>query len=289
VANQIGSVCEEWDYSGSSCASRVPVFQRAGTSACYFTTKMAIDADGAPKGYYPGERRPSNNHECFDWINNLNASDQHGIQGQNGAVGPAAGFVISGTALTDQAYPANDTRRYVDASSVPYVVLTGGSLPVPAGSTLRKGCVVFVADTKTGIYSGAIYADVGRAVGEASLALALMLGINPFSRRFFPKVEGGTSERRIFYLVFPSIVIPPQWNVSEIQRQAKQSFDSWGGEAELRRLFPAMPAMSGPRPVVIKPPAHRSTEFEKSNEPQRQFKGDDVSKEDLEKILSEAR
>jgi hypothetical protein len=47
--------------------------------------------------------------------------------------------------------------------------------------------------------------------------------------------------------------------------------------------------MSGPRPVVIKPPDHRSTEFEVSNELRRQFKGDDVSKEDLEKILSEAR
>src|SRR5262249_2029934 len=153
---------------------------------------------------------------------------------QNGAVGPAPGFVISGTALTDEAhYPADNTRRYVDASSVPYVVLTGSSLPVPAGTTLRKGCLVFVADTKTGIYSGAIYADVGRAVGEASLALALMLGINPFSKKHFPKVGGGTSERRIFYLVFPTTGISPQWDVAEIQRQAKQSFESWGGEAAL--------------------------------------------------------
>ena len=31
------------------CVSQAAVFQKSGTSAVYFTTKMAIDADGAPK------------------------------------------------------------------------------------------------------------------------------------------------------------------------------------------------------------------------------------------------
>jgi hypothetical protein len=284
MTNQIGSVCDEWDYAAKRCVSQAAVFQKAGTSACYFTTKMAIDADGAPKGYFPGESYPANNHDCFDWLDNLNVEDRHGIQGQNGAVGPAAGFLISGTALRDEAhFPADDTRRYVDASSVPYVVLTGSSFPVPAGYPLSKGCLVFVTDTKTGIYSGAIYADAGRAVGEASLALALMLGVNPFSRKYFPKVGGGTSERRIFHLVFPTKVVPPQWNVGAIQLQAKRAFDGWGGEQALRQLFPAMPAMSDPRPVVIKPPDHRLTDCEEEDEPRRCFKGDDLSKEKLDR------
>jgi hypothetical protein len=203
VQSQIGSVCDEWDYTGRRCASQVPVFQKSGVLACYFTTKMAIDADGAPKAYYPDERYPANNHDCFDWLDNLNSADQHGVQGDGGAVGPAQAFIISGTALTDTDFPADDTRCYVDASAIPYVVLTGPSLPVPTGLVLKKGCIVFVVDTKTGIYSGAIYGDVGRAVGEASLALALMLNINPSSAKYFPKVVGGTSDRRIFHLVFP--------------------------------------------------------------------------------------
>jgi hypothetical protein len=185
--------------------------------------------------------------------------------------------------LCDAEFAADDTRRYVDASSIPYVVLTGNSLPVPAHLTLRKGCIVFVVDTKTGIYSGAIYGDVGRAVGEASLALALMLNINPFSRKYFPKVIGGTSDRRVFHLVFPEVVVPPPWNVDSIQDQAKRVFDSWGGETELRGLYPKMPAMTGPRPIVIKPPDHTIADIDIDDGLKPNFKGDDVPKADLER------
>jgi hypothetical protein len=282
LQNQIGSVCDEWDYSARRCVSQVAVFQTAGTLACYFTTKMSIDADGAPRAYYPGERYPANKHDCFDWLDNLNPADDHGIQGQDGAVGPASGFAISGTALTNTQFKFNDTRCYVDASSIPYVVLTGASLPVPNGLVLKKSCIVFVADTKTGIYSGAIYADVGRAVGEASLALALMLNINPFSKKYFPKVLGGTSDKRIFHLVFPETVVPAPWDVTSVQTQAKSCFDAWGGEQALRRLFPSMPTMSGPRPAVIKSPDQTMENFENKDEARPSFKGEDVSKKELE-------
>jgi hypothetical protein len=285
--DQLGVVCDEWDYEAKKCTSQVPVFQKLGTNSCYFTSKMAIDADGAPKAYYPGEYKPANDHPCFDWLNNLNVNDRHGVQGQNGAVGSAPGFLISGTALTDEHhFPENDTRRYVDASSIPYVVLNNGSLPVPAGQVLTKGCLVFVADTKTGNYSGAIYADVGRAVGEASLALALMLGINPFSKKQFPKVVGGVGQKRIFYLVFLNGIIPPPWDVPTIQQKAEQHFDAWGGETALRALYPGMPPMSGPRPVIIKPPDTLTADFEELDEAKGSFRGSDVSKAKLEELLS---
>lgn len=281
MATKIGTVCDEWDYAARRCASSIAVFQKQGTSACYFTTKLAIDADGAPKAYFPAEYYPSNKHDCFDWLDNLNPGDNHGIQGKDGAVGPAAGFVISGTALTDPHYHGNDTRCYVDASTVPYVVLTESSLPAPAGHALTKGCLVFVADTKTGIYSGAIYGDVGRAVGEASLALALMLDINPFSKKYFPKVGGGTSDKRIFHLVFPSDVVSAPWDVPTIQTRAQTAFNAWGGEQALRQLFPNMPPMSGPRPVVIKPPDHGLIGVEEDEGLPRRFKGSDVPKSEL--------
>ncbi|MGY3585727.1 hypothetical protein ACVIGB_005216 [Bradyrhizobium sp. USDA 4341] len=281
MIEQIGDVCDEWDYQAGRCASQVPVFHKQGTSSCHFTTKMAIDADGAPKGYFPGEYKPSNLHDCFDWMNNLNPADVHGTQGQGGAVGPAPGFVISGTALMDRRFPENDARRYVDASTIPYVVLTGSDFPVPAGLALSKGCLAFVADVRTGIYSGAIYADVGRAVGEASLALALMVGINPFSRRYFPKVGGGTAEKRIFHLVFPTDVVPPPWDVAAIQAKAAAAFAAWGGEPALRQLFPALPPMTGPRPVVIRPPDQRLALPPDEDEAPRGFKGGDVPKSAL--------
>jgi len=279
----IGSVCDEWDYGSRRCASQVDVFQMPGMSACHFTTKMSIDADGAPKAYCPGEYYPSNAHHSFDWLNNLNPADQHGVQGQD-AQGPAPGFLVSGTALTDtDHFDAKDTRKYVDASAIPYVVLTGrSSFPVPHGTQLNKGCIVFVTDTKTGIYSGAIYADAGRAVGEASLALALMLSINPFSRKLWPKVTGGTSERRIFHLVFPAEIVPAPWSVDIIQSRAADLFNEWGGEGTLRRLFPQMPAMSGPRSVVIEPPKALIVTSRDEDEAVPAFRGQDVPKSKLE-------
>jgi hypothetical protein len=161
------------------------------------------------------------------------------------------------------------------------VVLPGANFPVPGGGPPAKGALVFVADTKSGVWSGAIYADLGRAVGEASIALALMLGINPFSRRYFPKVGGGTSEKRIFHLVFPGVIIPPPWDVPTIQGRAAAEFAGWGGEQQLRQLFPALPPMTPPRPVVIKPLDHRLTEFDEDEEVPRQFKGGDLPKDEL--------
>jgi hypothetical protein len=279
--NVLGTVCDEWDYSARRCATTATVYQIPGKPGAHFLTKMAIDADGAPKGYHPGEYYPSNAYQSFDWLDNLNSADAHGVQGANA---PAPGFLVSGTALTDSThYPATDPRCYVDASSIPYIVLTGSRFPVPAGTVLTKGCVALVVDTQSGIYSGAIYADVGRAVGEASLALSLMLNIDPFSRRYWPKVTGGVSQRRIFYLVFPQVVIPPPWDVAQIQSQAWTQFQEWGGEPQLKFLFPAMPNMTGPRPVIIRPlPASVRDLDGEADQPNIRLKGSDVPKQFLE-------
>jgi hypothetical protein len=68
--------------------------------------------------------------------------------------------------------------------------------------------------------------------------------------------------------------------VSSIQARALAEFSAWGGEPALRQLFPALPAMMGPRPVVIKPPDHRLTDFDEEEVPRR-FKGGDLPKENL--------
>jgi hypothetical protein len=82
-----------------------------------------------------------------------------------------------------------------------------------------------------------------------------MLSIDPFDKRRWPKVTGGVSGKRIFHLVFPTEVVAAPWPVVEIQSRALSLFEKWGGESVLRRLFPNVPALSGPRPVVIEPPA----------------------------------
>jgi hypothetical protein len=173
---------------------------------------------------------------------NVSKSDLHGVQGQDG-VGPAPCFYVSGTTLENTAFNnRKDTRRYVDASAIPYIVLPKSTFPVPAGSALRDGCVAFVVDTKTGGSSGAIFADVGRAVGEESIILAWWLGLDPFYASMRPKVKG-FSGKRFLYLVFPDVVVAPPWPVGIIQQQAETLFKGWGGEAQLRALFSSLPAL----------------------------------------------
>src|SRR5262249_22867325 len=205
---KIGTVCDVWDYPARSCKHSTDVWQVRGQKSAYFLSKLEVDADGAPRAYHPLDRNPpANGGRAFDWLANLGSSDRHGIQGEDGAVGPAPGFVLSATSLTDYRYAVKATRRYVDASSIPYVVLPKGALPLPTGCTsLENGCVVCVVDTTTGGYSGAIFADVGRAVGEGSIRLAQRLGLIPFSSSRWPQVvgfSGGAHDRRVFSLVFP--------------------------------------------------------------------------------------
>lgn len=232
----LGTVCDEWDYDNHVCANRIPVSTITGRSVCLFETKLAIDADGAPRAYHPKDEG------SYDVLGNLSPSDNHGVQGKD-AVGPAPGFVVSGTTLQDSHFPSNDTRRYVDAATIPYVVLPT-STPMPSGIALHTGCVALVIDTASGISTGAIYADVGRAVGEGSIALALRLGLRPFKKRS-TRVTG-FDEKRFLYIVFPAVTVAAPWPVSEIQKKAMEAFEANIGEAELHRRYPDLPPLSGP-------------------------------------------
>jgi hypothetical protein len=73
-----------------------------------------------------------------------------------------------------------------------------GKIPLPKGTRLKNGCLAYVVDTQTGGTSGAIFGDVGHAVGEGSIALARRLGLNPFRKgRMFPKLSGSNARKGI--------------------------------------------------------------------------------------------
>lgn len=244
-ARPVGRICHEWDHNAHACKTTIDVQQVSGTRGLHYISKLAVDADGAPRAYHPLDiRKPDNSANAFDWLANISVADLHGIQGQDG-VGPAAGFYISATTVHDARYPGNDTRRYVDASLIPYIVLPRATFPTTAG-TVQDGCVAYVVDVRTGGTSGAIFADVGHAVGEASIALALCLGLQPFSRTYYPKVVGFDG-LRFFYLVFPTVTVPPPWDVTQIQQIANREFLRWGGEAQLRALVPDLPPLKPPK------------------------------------------
>ena len=285
---KIGTVCHVWDYPARRCKQTTDVWQVRGQKSAYFLSKLEIDADGAPRAYHPLDRNPpANAGRAFDWLANLGSSDRHGIQGEDGAVGPAPGFVISATSVMDGRYPVKDTRRYVDASSIPYVVLPKGAFPLPTGcTTLENGCVVCVVDTKTGGYSGAIFADVGRAVGEGSIRLAQRLGLNPFSPSRWPKVvgfSGDANDRRFFHLVFPDAKIAAPWPVEEIQAQADALFESWGGAARLKAIIPRLPDLKPPVTQFdqSEPSQPRALDPEEDAAAHRRLRSLDVAKDAL--------
>jgi hypothetical protein len=89
---------------------------------------------------------------------------------------------------------------YVDAASVPYIVLPSHWRKEAVGVVL--GCKAIVEDTKTGkILNAAGVLDFGprSKLGEASMACAKFFGVPPS-----PK-DGGTSEKRFIYTFFPGI------------------------------------------------------------------------------------
>lgn len=177
----LGSVPDEWDYKAGKASTYADVEAFSGTNGSFFLTKLAVDADGAPRAYHPDDIG------SFDYLANTSPADLGPLQGPDD---PAPGFYVSDTSLCRPGGDPDSPGTYVDASAIPYIVLTNGSYPSQDGKVPKPGCVAFVVDTKTGGSTGAIFADVGHAVGEGSIALACRLGLDPFSHKNPPKVVG---------------------------------------------------------------------------------------------------
>jgi hypothetical protein len=152
---------------------------------------MSIDADGAPRAYSPTSEEGldalehAGSPEHWDGI----ATTQDGEPILQGPGDPAPGYYVSTTALQDHSYPSDSQKRYVDASSVPYI-----ALPATEDGP-QLGDLAVVLNTRTGKISPAIFADISDIPGEGSIALAERLGINSDARL------GGT-DRGIVYVVF---------------------------------------------------------------------------------------
>jgi hypothetical protein len=233
---KISDVCKDFNHRRKRCAQTTPVWQLPGKSAYFFIAKMAIDVDGAPRAYHPLDKNLHDNHtKALDWLANLSPSDRHGIQGTTG-VGPEPGFVVSGTTLENPAFPLNDTRHWVDAETIPYIVLVGNFPRSSRLPRIQRGDSAMVIDLRSSASTSAIFADVGSAVGEASMKTALNLGLDPTASRFPPKVRG--FDQDFLYIVFPDSKINPPWNTGEIERVARERFESWGGMEQVKSCFP---------------------------------------------------
>ena len=174
---------------------------------------MAIDADGAngqtggvpvyaPRGFTPAPldflANAGGPGNWFGVVTDNNRPDGRPVKQKDGD--PAPGAFVSATSYRWPDRARTDPLAYVDAASVPYIVLPGPWRRLAVGVVL--GCKATVEDLNTGrILDAAGVLDFGpRAkLGEASMACAEFFGI-----RSSPK-NGGTSEKRFIYTFFPGV------------------------------------------------------------------------------------
>jgi len=174
---------------------------------------MTIDADGAngqtggvpvyaPAGFSPAPldflANAGGPGNWFGVVTDTGKKDGKPVK--QSETGPAPGAFVSATSYRWPTLARIDPLAYVDAASVPYIVLPSHWRQQAVGVVL--GCKATVKDLKTGkILEAAGVLDFGpkAKLGEASIACAEFFGI-PSS----PK-NGGTDEKRFVYTFFPGV------------------------------------------------------------------------------------
>jgi hypothetical protein len=195
----------------------------------FFTSGLAIDADGAFKAYHPLDRPGLDalHHAGHpgDWWALI--TDTHGRPVLQQKGDPAPGYYVSTTSLSD---PKNlnwrDPHKFVDSLKIPYIALVPKAL-----KHARLGDFATVVNLRNGKSSGAIVADVTDAslpLGEGSIALAKALGVDWNPR------TGGVERPGFFYVVYPGSGNGTPRTTEEILANSQRLFAAWGGFDRLR-------------------------------------------------------
>ncbi|MBR8279065.1 glycoside hydrolase family 75 protein [Burkholderia vietnamiensis] len=110
------------------------------------------------------------------------------------------GVIASTTWYRNRALPASDPASYVDAQTIPYVVVP--PLVVTSVIGVVRGCKARV--TWQGISVDCVVADLGptNRIGEISIAAADALGMNSSPR------NGGIDTPEVLYELWPGVAAP---------------------------------------------------------------------------------
>jgi hypothetical protein len=209
------------------------IYETTDVSAAVFRAKMAVDADGAPKAYN------RDNSIALDYLANAGrpgnwwalVTDAHGDPVVQTTSDPAPGYFVATTSLSNPGFPATRPAHYIDASTIPFIVLPGSRYKhFTSLKLLRLGDVGVAYNRLNGKTCFAQFCETGPAdkVGEASIALAAALGV-----RADPK-HGGLDTREIVYVVFAGSGIGRGMSIPEIDAAAQPIFENWGGLARLK-------------------------------------------------------
>ena len=202
----------------------------ADVNAFVFESGLAIDADGAFSAYHPNNRLGLDSIENAGrpgdwWALATDSGKPSGHPVLQGKDDPAPGYYVSMTSLFDANIPnEHDPRRFVDAASIPYVVL-----PPEGFKHAKLGDFAMVINLHNRKMSGAIVADESAPdlpMGESSIALARTLGIDSNPR------TGGASNS-VAYVVYPRSGNGKPRTLKEIASLSRSHFQMWGGLTKL--------------------------------------------------------
>lgn len=168
----------------------------------HWISDMDIDADGCPQAYHPIDKLGLDAHSSAGypnggWRSVLAAKTKISpayVQGRDEA---APGYFVSMTSYKHKGFKDTQTERYVNAYTVPYIVVPPQVRSKAKGIVL--GCLGEIEYNGTII--NAVVADIGpkNKTGEASIAAARMLGIKSSPR------DGGVDARVVKYRIYPNI------------------------------------------------------------------------------------
>ncbi len=203
--------------------------RKSGERAFFYAAGMTIDTAGSPRAYHPRGSPPGLDHlknagSPGNWWALVTDPNGEPVVQRRGD--PAPGFYISTTALEDASQPATSPRRYVNSSTIPFVVLPQRVLEATGA---RLGDFAAVWNRRTEKVAYAIVADIGPAgrIGEGSIALARALAIDP------SPTSGGQSAD-VVYVIFPGSGNRRPRTRPEIRTQGAALFEKWGGTARAR-------------------------------------------------------
>jgi hypothetical protein len=245
----IGFIVSQSAFSQVTCGASpwmsyqgVKIKKLPSSNAYFFVTShMAIDADGAPNAYHPRDTGidalANAGFPSGGWkgvlVEDPNFPGKPYVQ----TGGAFKGYFIAKTTLEDKKLPVTDTNRYVDSTSIPYMVFPGAFEKMFGTGTF--GDLGIVRNLKNGKESAFIVADRGpknAPLGEVSIQLAENLGgisVNPRNGSGMPKGP-------FLYVLFPKTKSIAPWPISAatLNLQSNNLLSSIGGWANILSCIP---------------------------------------------------
>lgn len=232
---------ENCDFSTWITYQGTNLLRHATVDAYLFSTDhMRIDADGAPNAYGPNDIglddvRNAGYPSKSWWPNVLVKDPENGQLAFVKESGPFAGYYISKTALSDPSLNDFQAGKYVDATTVPYMVFPSSFAKL--SGTGRLGDIGVAIHQDTGVMSAFVVADIGPSkakLGEVSIALAERLG----GKDVNPRNGSGQPNGSIIYLIFrfsSADFGARRWplSASDIEQRAQSLLETVGGKTSI--------------------------------------------------------